>query len=218
MPNLDRDEFDEVIRSNNSKGILDKKTYMKVIKGIGKLGLHKTKGPKDKNYLKIDDKHVLIKHYDLTYFDGYEESIRFTLLSDDPDIITKDNILPLSIQGLEKNVMPIVHSPYAIEYTCGGSLNTALHNLAYNCYLEIIHHDAVDKVLNADNKTPLYLLIERLEELKAIGRDFDLNEKELMGWMRKRYPYYDFGRKRIVTLEMLDEIAEVPNAAKFILS
>jgi len=79
---------------------------------------------------------------------------------------------------------------------------TPLHNLALFGIKAILKHPSVDKVIDSGGKTPLHYLAKR--------------KKVSLAWLKKKYPWFKFKKGTIVTSDLITDILNYPNAAKFI--
>lgn len=79
---------------------------------------------------------------------------------------------------------------------------------AHEGYHSILINKLVDKIKDADGKTPLEVLAE-------VRSDFP-NDIPLK-WIKKKYPWYKIKDPNKTTYEMIKEIMNTPQSIKFIL-
>jgi len=220
MPTLTDNELKKILVSNNDMNKISSELYALIKEGISKLGLDISEDidirfSDEYNHLKLDQKHTLIKSFSDGMFDDNKRTAIFSVESTDPDIVTRENIGSLSLYAEIKNIESILKSPYVDTLFYKNNKETPLHRLALKGCLEILSHNSVDKVKNAQDRTPLHVLADTTfwNRRGKLSPDFIP-----MSWMKEKYPHFNFGKKRTVTLKLVEEVLSQTNAEKFILS
>ena len=112
--------------------------------------------------------------------------------------ITDDNIFD---QAREGNLDILKHP--SVDKVVNKYGNTPLHRLAWQGKIEVLEHPSVDKVVNKYGWTPLH----RLASAGCVPRE----------WIKEKYPWFELGRRRKITVEIVTEILNTSYAERFIL-
>jgi len=137
---------------------------------------------------------------------------------------------PLHILAI-KGVVEVLKHP-AVDKVKDIWLETPLHELADVGNFEVLTHNSVDKVKDRNGWTPLHFLIHNLSKSylfncsvpnqpryikESLEIEYFTKIYTLKKWLKEKYPWVNLAEKEL-TLSLITEILNTPNAEKFIFS